>query len=300
MLSAMRAVALADGVETPKERALLDASRAALALNGTVDDYAPLELRSLSGLDMPIADRERIVQTMMLMSVMDGSGALVEAELIEAFAKALSVEEPRLVNLRQLAEGRIDAMRWDFARKGYAKDELIQTAKDEGLRGLYRTFGPLIGLANDATLAKKYNDLGTLGEGTLGRAYWRFIVDNNLSFPGEPHGVPERGTWHDMSHVLGGYPVTPAGEALVVAFIAGYRKHDPFFWLFGVALQFQVGLKISPFAAGARDQVDPHLFVRHHTRGAQMTRDISVGWDPYPEMTRPIADVRRELNVLPL
>ncbi len=299
LLCAMRAVARADGEETAKETALLEVVRDALSLPGSASDYEPLAADADLLARISVEDRPRVVQAMLLMALMDGSGSRAEAEVVEAFARLLQVDEPRVNNLRQLAERRLERMKWDLTRKGYARDEFLRTAKEEGLRGLYKTFGPLVGLAEDPDTAKRYNDLGKLPEGTFGRAYWEFIVGNELAFPGEPRAVAERGTWHDLSHVLGGYPITPLGETLVVAFIAGYRREDPFFWLFTIALQFQVGVRISPFSKGTHDAVDPELFVRHHLRGSQVRRDLSEGWDFWADFPRPLEELRRELNVLP-
>ena len=103
-----------------------------------------------------------------------------------------------------------------------------------------------------------------------------------------------------MLHVVGGYPITPIGEAEVVAFMAGFRREDPFFWIFTVVLQFQVGLRISPFAPGVPHQIDPKSFVRHHERGARVKIDISRDWSFRAEWQRPVADVRRDLGVPPL
>lgn len=107
---------------------------------------------------------------------------------------------------------------------------------------------------------------GQLAPGTLGRAYFDFVNGHGLPFPGERKAVAERGVWHDLSHVLGGYDITPIDEALVVSFIAGYRNEDPFFWLFTIALQFQVGIRISPFFPGLVDRIEPRAFVLHHRR----------------------------------
>ncbi len=298
LLRAMRAVALADGRETERERALLEAVRGALGL--PAGEVAPLSSPAEVPSTLTAVERERLVQAMLLMALMDGAGHPDEAALVERFASHLGVSEPRVQNLRQLADGRLQFLKLDMTRKGYARDEFVQTARDEGLRGLYRTFGPIAGLATDHTLARRYNDLGTLPEGTLGRAYWRFIVDNGLGFPGEPGAVAARGTWHDLSHVLGGYPITPEGEVSVVAFIAGYRREDPFFWLFTIALQFQVGLRLSPFSPGLADRLDPHALVRHHRRGSLVRRDLSQPWDVWTDFPRPLDEVRRELNVVPV
>ncbi|HQY64111.1 MAG TPA: hypothetical protein PK141_22080, partial [Polyangiaceae bacterium] len=157
----------------------------------------------------------------------------------------------------------------------------------------------IVGLGKSADIVRKYNDLGRLGEGTLGREYWRFITQNELGFPGEGP-VGERGVWHDMIHVVGGYPVTPAGEAEVVAFMAGFRKEDPFFWVFTSVLQFQVGLRISPFSKGIAGQIDPRSYMAHHRRGARVSCDLSRDWDFREDFAVPLADLRRRFAVPPL
>ncbi|MBX3226460.1 MAG: hypothetical protein KIT84_32635 [Labilithrix sp.] len=295
MLRAMHAVAQADGAITPKERALLEVSRDALRLDVQLADLAPLDLAEAEG-----EGGERIVQAMILMAIMDGAAAPEEAALVKAVADRAKVDDARVANLRHLAEGRVKWMRFDLTRKGYAKDELARTAKEEGLAGVYRTFGPILGLAGDPELARKYIALGEYPAGTVGRAYFDLITKNDLSFPGEPDGLGERGMWHDMLHVAGGYPVDPIGEAEVVAFMAGFRKEDPFFWLFTVALQFQVGVVISPFAPGVPDQIDPRRFVLHHKRGALVKIDLSTEWRFEEDWEKPLAEVQARLGVVPL
>jgi uncharacterized tellurite resistance protein B-like protein len=302
LLRAMHATALADGAITPKERALLEVARDALGLPRSlaVEALAPLRPDDAQLAALDAVERERVVQTMILMAVMDGEGARAEAALVEGVAKGLGVDDKHVANLRQLAEGRVRFMRFDLTRRGYAKDELLRTAKEEGLCGLYRTFGPIVGLAGDPELSRKYIALGELPAGTVGRAYFDLVTLNGLSFPGEPDGLAERGMWHDMMHVIGGYPVDPVGEAEVVAFMAGFRKEDPFFWLFTVALQFQVGLVISPFAPAVPDAIDPRRFVLHHKRGSLVSKDLSTEWRFEEDYARPLDEVRRELGVVPL
>ncbi len=298
LLRAMRAACLADGATKPDERALLESARDALGLSGDVDALEPLHADDLRESDLAPAEREHVIQAMILMAIIDGDVTEEEARTVQAFADALGVAEPRVENLVQLAHHRALTMKWDLTRKGYAKDEFFRTAREEGLHGLYMTFGPIVGVGNDAEIARKYNDLGKLPAGTLGRAYWDFIVGNDLSFPGEKNGLGERGVWHDMIHVVGGYPITPVGEAEVVAFMAGFRREDPFFWIFTVVLQFQIGLRISPFAPGVPHQIDPKSFVRHHARGAKVKIDLSRDWDFRRDFARPLDEVRRDLGVI--
>jgi len=302
LLCAMRAVAMADGVETPKERALLDVAMKAMGIDGdqTIEDFAPLDPCHPTLADVDERTAERIIQSMILMALMDGTGSPEEAALVTKAAETLRVDDARVANLRQLADGRIRYMRFDLTRKGYAKTELLHTAKEEGLAGIYRTFGPLLGLAQDPEVARRYIAFGELPVGTVGRGYFDLITKNDLAFPGENGGLAERGLWHDMLHVIGDYTVDPLGEAEVVAFMAGFRKEDPFFWLFTVALQFQVGLIISPFAPGVPDKIDPTSFVRHHKRGSLVTADLSTDWRFEDDWTKSLDDVRLRYNVLPV
>lgn len=293
----MRTACLADGKIEPKEIALLESARDALSSSCVLEELAPIDEKELASLDLESTEREHIVQAAILMTVIDGDVTESEARAVRGMACALGVDEPRVKNIEQLARGRIDSMKWDLTRKGYARDEFFRTARAEGLHGLYMTFGPIAGIGTDADLARRYNDLGKLAPGSVGRSYWEFIVKNDLSFPGEKNGLGERGVWHDMLHVVGGYPITPIGEAEVVAFMAGFRREDPFFWLFTVALQFQIGLRISPFAPGVPDQIDPRAFVRHHARGAKVKIDISSDWNFRAEWERPLDAVREELGV---
>ena len=299
LMSAMRAVALADGDESPKERALLEAARDALDLTDPLDAFAPDHLTDAALAALDAGERERLLQAMLLMAIMDGAGSPEEATLVSSFAARLGVSEPRVANLEALARGRHAFMWLDLTRKGYPASELLATAREEGLAGVLRTFGPIVGLGKSADIVRKYNDLGKLAEGTLGREYWRFITQNELGFPGEGP-VGERGVWHDMIHVVGEYPVTPAGEAEVVAFMAGFRKEDPFFWVFTSVLQFQVGLRISPFSKGIAGQIDPRSYLAHHRRGARVSCDLSRDWDFRADLEVPVAELRRRFTVPPL
>ena len=298
-LEAMAMVARADGAVTPKELVLLEAAREALSLAPVAfTALPPFEPASISEADG--STKERLVQSMLLMAVMDGAGAREESALIEQVAEALGVNDHRVKNLRQLAEGRVRAMWLDLTRRGYAREEFLRAAKEDGVRGLWATFAPILGLSTDAALADRYIAKGQLAPGTLGRAYFDFVNGHGLPFPGERKAVAERGVWHDLSHVLGGYDITPIDEALVVSFIAGYRKEDPFFWLFTIALQFQVGIRISPFSPGLVDRIEPRAFVLHHRRGSLVKKDLSTQWHFDDDWERPLAELRAELGVVPI
>jgi tellurite resistance protein len=298
-LRAMKTVALADSRYDADEHALLRAAAKALEVEVDVATLAPTEPDLAGDRIRDPKARERIVQAMILMALMDGEVTPSEVAAVERFAAALRVDEPRVKNLRQLAEGQFALMWADLARRSFARDIFVDSLKRDGFAGLWRIVGPLVGRARDPDLARRYNDLGQLDEGTFGRAYWQFIIDNDLGFPGEPRSVPETGLWHDVTHVLAGYGTQPEEEVLVVSFIAGYKKDDPFFWLFTIALQFHLGIKVSPYSPPMKGLFEPDLVLGALERGAACGVDLSHDWDPWPHFPRKLEDVRAELRIPP-
>jgi uncharacterized tellurite resistance protein B-like protein len=295
-LRAMKTVALADFRYDADEAALLRAAAKAYEIDVDISTIAPTEPDLVADRITDPKARERIIQAMILMALMDGEVTDSEAKTVERFAATLQVSEPRVRNLRQLAEGQFGLMWADMARRSFAKAIFMDTLKRDGFPGLWKILGPMIGQARDHDLAQRYNDLGQLPAKTFGREYWEFIVENDLGFPGESRAVPESGLWHDVTHVLSGYGTEPGEEVLVVSFIAGYKRDDPFFWLFTIALQFHLGIKVSPYSAPQKGLFRPDAVLEALRRGSCCGEDISQ-WDPWPHFSRPLADVRGDLGI---
>ncbi len=297
-IGAMRAVADASPGLHPDERSMLVVSARALGLTEDPLSIAASTPEALAAEITDPKDRVRVVQCMLLMSLMDGRADREEAELVHRFAAALGVHDDRVESLRELAEGRLTRLWLGLAWRSYGQEEFIKALRDEGPRGVWKIVGPMMGAATDYTLARKFIAFGECAAGTLGRAYFDFIRAHRFPFPGEPGGVPERGVWHDLTHVLGGYGTDPDGEVQVVAFIAGYRREDPFFWLFTIALQFHLGLKVSPYSpAGHTGHFHPELVQRAYERGRAVSVDLSDGWDWEPWMNLPLSEARARLSI---
>lgn len=297
-LGAMKAAALADGELSCAEIDLLRAAALALGVSVDPQELAVVSPEQLAASLRDAQERERVVQAMILMALMDGAARPEEAALVEVYAEGLGVSEPRVRNLRQLAQGRVRLMWLDLARRSFARPIFERALRERGLAGIWRIVAPMLGLGRDAALARRYRALGGLPAGTLGRAYADFIVANDLGFPGEGI-VAEEGVWHDLSHVLAGYGTDPAGEVQVVSFIAGYSREDPFFWLFTIALQFHLGVKVSPYSPPLRGHFEPALVLAALQRGMQVRRDLSDGWDYWPDLPLPLDAVREKYSVPP-
>ncbi len=164
---------------------------------------------------------------------------------------------------------------------------------------LARSFAAMVGLREDAQIAARYRALAGYPEGSLGRAYADFITGNGFSFPGEKGSPPEFIIFHDLTHVLSGYGTDPQGELQVLAFHAGCQREekDPFsFLMFGIA-EFHLGLTLSPVAEGSRGQLDPAQMLAALQRGVACKVDPVDGWDPWPVMRRPLAELRAEYGI---
>jgi uncharacterized tellurite resistance protein B-like protein len=297
-IGAMRAVADASPGMHPDERSMLAVTARALSIQEDPQSIPAIEPEELAALVTEPRDRLRVLQCMLLMSLMDGRADREESELIRRFATTLGVHDERVDSLRQLAEGRLTRLWLGLAWRSYGHEEFIKALRDEGPRGVWKVVGPMIGAATDWGLARKFIAFGEHDEGTLGRAYFDWVRTHRFPFPGEPGGVPERGVWHDLTHVLGGYGTDPDGEVQVVSFIAGYRREDPFFWLFTIALQFHLGLRVSPYSPGGHTgHFQPELVQRAYARGQRVKIDLSDDWNWEPHMARPIALVREELGI---
>jgi ubiquinone biosynthesis protein Coq4 len=122
--------------------------------------------------------------------------------------------------------------------------------------------------------------------------------------PGERHGFPEAGLYHDLSHVLGGYDTDPEGEVQVAAFTAGFKRERPFYLILFAVLTFSAGVNMRPTDGNTTIGVlgNPGMAERMFAaieRGSQVNVDLSDKWDYWPYVALPIDEVRRRLNILP-
>ncbi len=314
-LRVMFTVAQANGALHPGEVALLEASARAFGvvleeteavLEVLGQDSASREnwrgiVRIAPGAlaqELSVESRERVLQAGILMAIMDGEVDEAEIGTVEAFARALGVSEPRVHNLKQLAQGHVKLLWFDLARHSFARDIFEQELHDKGLGGVWKIVAPLLGMANNEALAQRFRATEHMPAGSLGRAYWEYLDPYGFGLPGEHKGVPETGVWHDITHVLSGYEATPPEEILVVCFTAGFYEKDPFFWIFTIVLQYHLGIQVSPYSHSLRGTFDPEVAIEALQRGAACKEDL-IQWDYWPHMERPLEEVRAELGIVP-
>jgi hypothetical protein len=301
---AVRAAVLREGYVPPAARALmLAAQQAVLHIDADIDslpDIDPAELAA--GIKTPgLADQ--LVQAMLVGILADGEPAPENYARVEAFADALGIDAPALRTVRLLCEHHTVLFRLNFLRrsplKGMFADQYLHRG---GIIGLARGVLGASGLYEDKALAQRYIALGELPPGTLGHTYFHHCRNHGFPFPGERRGFPEGGVYHDLSHILAGYDTSPEGEVQVAAFIAGYKKVNPFYVLLIPVFLFGAGVNVTPAAQPHITGIlaEPGLadkFIAAVERGSQVNTDLSDGWDFWPLMPVPLAEVRSRLNI---
>ncbi|HSL59743.1 MAG TPA: hypothetical protein VK866_17980 [Acidimicrobiales bacterium] len=168
------------------------------------------------------AFRTRILQTMIL-------GALVlrplpadVADRVEAYARALSVDDGMLAVARRFAAGQLGLAAVDFDRNGYTADWSAERA-----RALHTAGGLAVAWQQsvaDPELAARWAALEHLPAGTIGRRMWEFYRARGFAFPGQPGSAPPLLAQHDWVHVLADYGTKVESELEVFALIA--RAND--------------------------------------------------------------------------
>lgn len=267
-LRALKAVAIADGNFDDRERSLVRAAGEALQM---VVDCDALEAATPEDAAEAFASsehRERLVQAMLIVALIDGEASEAEAEVVGRFAEGLGVDEPRVARFEALA-----------------KDHLAHLGGEGGAAPLVGGRRPI-----DDALEADLDALAELPEGSLGRKLHERVWALGLPERHED-GWPDGSLRHYLCQILGDYDPDPAGEAELVAFVAGFSERDPFAYLFAAALHTHRDGELPFEPAGV-------LAALH--RGTQVTEDLygeTFDWQPYLPM--PVAEVRRALNVLP-
>lgn len=298
-MRALKMVATADGRFDEWEALSLTVAARALGVSEDLSAWHPVTPEEIAAEAPDPLTRERLIQAMITISLMDGAPSPNEIALIEGFGAALGVSEPRFHNLHQLADGRMKMVWLSLARRSFARREFEEALHEEGVRGIWKIVGPLLGMAEDPALAARYEALRELPAGTLGRTYYEFVRSRGFQFPGEKGGIPERGVWHDMTHILGGYDTDAVGEVKINAFQCGFRREDPFFWMFTSQLHFHLGVRMSPYAPAERWLFDPAEMVRALRRGMAVNTDLSDHWDWRAVLHEPVEALLLRYNVLP-
>lgn len=302
VLGAMRLVASANGTQPLSEAdrgALVAFDRFILKRAGVLD-IAALPAPSADAVAKAVrdpADRDHVVQFLIVMAVVDATVDRAKIRVVDAFAQALGVREDAVRQLAEVGRGHLAWVRADVARRnlrsitGHDVDQTI----DAWILP-YRD-------APDPALAARYRTLQDLPGGTLGRTFFEFYRTNGFAFAGEPAGLNQRfASPHDSTHILSGYDTTPQGELLVSTFTAGMHPKEPMSGhILPVILSWHLGIELAKLPGEIKGQLDPGKFWNAWERGSQVVVDVFADrWNFWEEARAPLVTLRERYRVPPL
>ena len=298
-LRTFKLVALANGKYDDHERALLVTAARCVGVEVDVDMLEPMAATAVAEAITDPADRLMILQGAVLMAIADGDATRDEIAVLHQLRDALGVDEGALRSLERLADGHRTLAMFEMMRRAPILGDI--RAK-YGLGAFAKLVAQLIGLQRtDEALAWRYEELGLLAEGTLGREFWRHCRQRRFGFPGERGGLQEFTVQHDFLHVLTGYDTDPDGEMQIAAFTAGMRRDKAFFFLFFPVMMFNVGVGPTQVAGvhTTTGLFDPDKLFAAMERGHAVTRDLILDWDYWPEVELPVVELRRKYGISP-
>jgi hypothetical protein len=284
---------------TASQHDMLAALQRVFGTRHDVDRIEPLgPAEAAARLDDPQI-RQQILSALIVFSLIDGEPSERAAELVDLYAYAFGVEEKSVANLRQVARRQHITLRLDVLRRFWAIDKLLGRMKTEGIGAAVRVVRAAAGRFEDPALARRFEALRCLPEGTLGREYIRYLKDHGWPLPGELGAQSDIIVQHDLTHILGGYGTDPAGEVEVACFSAGHRHKEPFTFVLFVLLQFHVGVRMTPGARAEHGFFDVERALLALERGAAMNVDLSADWDYWAVVDVPVEELRRRYAISP-
>lgn len=297
-LRALHGVLASNRAVTPAERRFLEVIAEIHGSTVQADALAPVDTADVARAIIAPHQRKRVVQLALIAAMVEGDVTPAEAAAVKKLAHALGVDEAGLKVLRDLAGNHRLLTRFDMTRRIMGKFG-GKAFEEEGFAGIRKMLAPFTG-GEDPDVAWKYKSLGLLPEGTLGRVYWEHCTARKFGFPGEKGGIPERMVFHDFGHVLSGYDTDPEGEIQQGAFQAGFVRQDGFAFLMFAIIQFHLGIKVTPVAAGETGLFDVAKVLRAAERGSACKVDLSDHWDPFTVVNLSLSDLRRQYGIPPL
>jgi len=299
-LRAMKTIAMADGDLHEKELHMIKIAASTLKVDTAVEELAEITPEELAENFTDPQAREALVQRLVMLTTLDGEVTEDEVNKLEELALALGSDERAVFNLHQLIDGKLKRLMADMVRRSFMPSKLKWLATEASLTTVWGVAKALLGIT-DAKMAARYEALGDLPEGTLGRAFFVHHVDNGFALPGQKGGFPPAMAFHDVGHVLGGYGTDGRSEMLVAGFQAGYLDEDPLVMYMMICMLFQLGIEriaemrhVEP----EKGQLDLDAYRIAYLRGRAMNQSI-LNWDPWPHMERSLDEVRTDLGIPP-
>lgn len=306
ILGAMRQVALAGGgalsyADTASIRAAAHylLRRHDLADVAALPPVDPADLVAAVGRAPALA--ADAVKYLAVMALVDGKLDPHKLRRVLDYARALDVEANYLTELVEAASGHMSWVNADMHRRNL--DSLLgQAAAAAVTEAPLEWLMPYGGKGADPALVARYEALGTLPDGSFGKALWSFDKTNGYAFPGEPTALNAAfATPHDAAHVLSGYDTSLRGEILVSTFTAGMHPVNPMSGhILPVLFNGHLGIQLNDTARSGAGALDADEFWHAWALGRGTAIDLfAPEWSVWDWVERDLATVRREVGLPP-
>jgi hypothetical protein len=303
-LRAMRTVTAGEDPLPPAARALMSAAqRILMSLDSDLDTLPPIGAAELKAAIVTAGLAEQLVHALIVGTLADGEPDPAAFDRLRDFATALGIASPALRTLRLLIQRNMLLFRLDFLRRSHVADMVRDTYRHHGgIRAIAEAVLGQRGMIEDKALAARFAALGELQADSFGHVYFTHCRGNGFAFPGERGGFPYAGAYHDMTHVLSGYGITPEGELLLGGFMSGFKRTNPFYVILLTALLWGAGINVTPLSQPHQTGTLAHdglaeQFITAIERGSRVNTDLSDNWDFWPLMPLPLDEARARLGI---
>jgi hypothetical protein len=295
-----------EGGITGLQRILIEAL--VTAMTGFPPDLAadPVDPEEFARIMAPrnLAFRTRIVQMVILYTLVLQPMPLDVVDRVDRFAREAGVDEGMLSVAREFATGSLGLASLDFERNGYAST--WSSGDDASLHLSTHLAGAWDAVEDDPLLAQRWRDLEHLPPTSLGRRVADFYRARGFTYPGTPGSAPPLLAQHDWVHVLADYGTTVESELEVFGFIARANDDMRAFSLLAMVVSLFETAYL-PRGAGLFEADAGHLSqagVATHLgdamrRGARCTGSIDflrVDW--FALAARPVEEVRAHFGLV--
>lgn len=273
-------------------------------------DYEPApSLSDAQMVETSIEDRESAMHLAVVLEMMEHPLRPEVASAVQEFFHSLGVDNRLLQDARLMADRHFGALSADLSRHSWYTEQTKKGRHEGQFMELLGSRLAELGVLPDPQVARKWRALGDCPDGSWGRAVYDFYIAHGFPFPGERHGIYEIGARHDWVHVLTEYGSDAEGELDVFAFIAATMPGESGVALLAVTLGIfqndslkRVRGKVIRNAKADTLATDGAVdrWAVAFWRGTQCNTDIMGEVDLFAMATRPLDDVRREFNIVPL
>lgn len=255
--------------------------------------------------DRPIAEplmAQQLIQSLVILAIVGDRRDWQTYHCIRQLAHRLKVKNAGLRYLQLWCLKADGLLVVDVYWHGFIAQKYRYEWQRRGWRWLLGGAATYMGWMQNRALTQQYQQLQGLPTQTLGHAFWQFYQQHHYAFPGEAQGLHEGLAFHDVTHILGDFDTSSAGELQAVALTAGYQQGgDALASLIFIILQQHAGIQIGLLSQAkqgglARSDVADR-FVRAFVAGAAMTVDLSQAWDFWDAVEQPVAALRQRYNL---